>query len=352
MMIPIPQIPYLRRKALAAFASVLLAATVFAADTNDIATATTLRVERKPVAIGFTAEATVEAVRQTTVAAQMSGRVVDVRVDAGQTVKQGEVMMRLDAREAAGGDAAAQAALLQAKVSVERTRNLFAKKYVSQAALDQAEAAYKAAQGLAGASGASYSHASITAPIAGVVAQRHLNLGDMATPGVALFTVYEPKSLRVTVSIPQYKLAEVRRASKARISFPELGVSVDATKIEVLPAVDARTHSATARLYLPDSAAGEFMLVPGMSAKATFAVGQAEKLTVPPAAVVHRGEVTAVYVMDAAGSPRLRQIRLGEPVANGDLEVLSGLDSGDNVSLDPIKAGIAASAASAAMRRK
>jgi multidrug resistance efflux pump len=68
----------------------------------------------------------------------MSGRVIELRADAGQTVKQGEVMMRLDAREAAGGDAAAQANLLQAKASVERTRNLFSQKYVSQAALDQA----------------------------------------------------------------------------------------------------------------------------------------------------------------------------------------------------------------------
>ena len=347
MMTSIPfALPTMRvpRMAVTLIVALLLGdALVFAAD------GATVRVERKSVDIGYTADAIVEAVRQTTISAQMSGRVIELRADAGQTVKQGEVMMRLDAREAAGGDAAAQANLLQAKASVERTRNLFSQKYVSQAALDQAEAAYKAAQGLAGASGASYSHANVSAPIAGVVAQRHLNLGDMAAPGVPLFTVYEPKALRVIVSIPQYKLAEVRRAVKARIEFPELRLSVEATKIELLPAVDTRTHTATARLYLPDGVGNEVKLYPGMSAKATFAVGQAEKLTVPTAAVVRRGEVTAVYVMDAAAVPRLRQIRLGEAVANGDLEVLSGLDSGDNVSLDPIKAGIAAGVAA---RRK
>ena len=331
--------------ALSVVSGLFFAVSVFAAE------GATVRVERKPVDTGYAAEAMVEAVRQTTVAAQLVGRVVDARVDAGQAVRQGELMMRLDAREAAGGDAAAQANLLQAKANVERTRNLFAKKYVSQAALDQAEAAYKAAQGLAGASGATVSHANVTAPISGVVAQRHLNPGDMASSGVPLFTVYEPKSLRVVVAVPQSVLAEVRRAAKARVVFPEQQLAIEATRIEWLPAVDARTHTATARLYLPvDSMAN---IVPGMSAKAIFAIGQAEKLTVPAAAVLRRGEVTAVYVIDSAGVPRLRQIRLGEPVilgTVGDIEVLSGLSTGDQVSLDPVKAGIAAGAAAAAMR--
>lgn len=297
-----------------------------------------VQVELKEVAVGFPAEATVEAVRQATIAAQIAGRVLDVRADAGQRIRQGELLMRLDAREAAGGNAAAQAQLIQARASYERTRNLFKQKFVSQAALDQAEAAYKAAQGSADASGATSSHANITAPISGVVAQRHLELGDMAAPGVPLFTVYEPKGLRVIVNIPQYKLAEVKRAASARIEFPELNQSVAASRIEVLPTVDARSHTATARLYLPEGLPG---IVPGMAARAHFAVGMAKKLTVPPAAVLRRGEITGVYVLDDKGAPRLRQIRLGEAVANGDLEILAGLNSGEQVSLEPIKAGIA-----------
>ena len=88
------------------------------------AAGTSVVVELKEVGIGFPAEATVEAVRQATVSAQIAGRVLDLRVDAGQRVKQGELMLRLDAREAAGGDAAARANLAQAKAAYERTRNL------------------------------------------------------------------------------------------------------------------------------------------------------------------------------------------------------------------------------------
>jgi RND family efflux transporter MFP subunit len=318
-----------------ALASGLSISRAIAADTSAVAS---VIVELKDVVVGLPAEATVEAVRQSTIAAQIAGRVLEVRADAGQVVKQGQMLMRIDAREAAGGDAAAQAQLLQAKASYERTRNLHAQKFVSQAALDQADAAYKAAQGTAGASGATYSHASITSPMTGVVAQRHLEVGDMATPGLPLFTVYEPKGMRVIASIPQYKLGEVKRSTTARIEFPELNLSVEASRIEVLPTIDTKSHTATARLYLPDGLPG---IVPGMSARAHFAVGQAKKITVPAPAVLRRGEITGVYVLDDKGAPRLRQIRIGEPIANGDLEVLAGLSSGERVSLEPVKSGIA-----------
>lgn len=298
---------------------------------------TSVVVQLREVDLGFPVEATVEAVRQATVAAQIAGRVLEVRVDAGQRVKQGELLMRLDAREAAGSDASARASLAQASAAYERTKNLHAQKFVSQAALDQAAAAWKAAQGAAAASGAGVSHGTVTAPITGIVAQRHVELGEMAALGRPLVTVFDPKGLRVIASLPQYKLAELKKTGRARIEFPETGTWVDALRVEILPTVDARSHTATARLYLPDNIEG---VVPGMSARAHFAVGQAQRLTVPPAAVLRRGEVTAVYVLDDRGGARLRQVRVGEAVSGGQLEVLAGINSGERVSLVPLKTGI------------
>jgi multidrug efflux pump subunit AcrA (membrane-fusion protein) len=97
-------------------------------------------------------------VRQATVAAQIAGRVLEVRADAGQRVKQGELLMRIDVREAAGSDASARATLDQAAAAYERAKNLHAQKFISQAALDQAAATFKAAQGAVAASGAGASH--------------------------------------------------------------------------------------------------------------------------------------------------------------------------------------------------
>ena len=298
---------------------------------------TSIVAELRDVELTLPSEATVEAVRQATVAAEISGRVVELRADAGQRVKQGELLMRLDAREVAGSDASAQASLAQARAAYERSKNLHAQKFISQASLDQAEAVWKAAQGMAGSSGASLSHAAVTAPIAGVIAQRHVELGELAAPGRPLVTVFDPKSLRVIATVPQYKLAEVKKSGKARIEFPDTGLWVEASRVEVLPTVDARSHTATARIYLPDNMPG---VVPGMFARVHFTIGQARKLTVPAAAVLRRSEVIGVYVLDDKGVARLRQVRLGEPVAGGDLEVLAGINPGERISLTPVKTGV------------
>lgn len=306
----------------------------------------TRTVELRDVQLTLPAEAVIEATRQATVATQVSGRIVAVKAEAGDRVKAGQLLMSVDAREATENVAAAQAQLIQAEASYQRTQNLFKQKFVSQAALDQAEATLKSARAQAGAAGAGASHASVTAPLTGIVAQRHAELGDLAMPGKPLVTVYEPKGLRAVASIPQFKLKEAQQAKSAKVEFPESGDYAhddarksrrwqDGARVEILPTVDAQSHTATARVYLPDAEG----VVPGMAVRVHFVVGQAKKLTVPPQAVLRRGEISAVYVLKD-GKPSLRQVRLGEPVGDGELEVLSGLASGETVSLDPVKTGI------------
>jgi len=80
---------------------------------------------------------------------------------------------------------------------------------------------------------------------------------------------------------------------------------------------------------------------PGMFARVHFVTGRAEKLTVPAAAVVRRGEVAAVYVQTPDNRLSLRQLRLGDAVGQGEIEVLAGLAAGDRVVADPVKAAIA-----------
>jgi RND family efflux transporter MFP subunit len=298
----------------------------------------TLVLKSREVDLSYPAESVVEAVRQATVASQVAGRVIDMRVDAGQRVKAGEVLMRIDAREAAEGVAGAQARLAQAEADFKRSKNLFEKKFISGAALDKAEAELKSARAASGQAGAGLSYATVTAPISGVVAQRQVELGEMAAMGRPLVTVFDPKGLRVIASVPQYKLAELRKAAKAKIEFVESGQWIDAQRVEFMPSLDARSHTVTARVYLPDNADG---VVPGMAARVHFVSGRAIKLTVPPAALVRRGEIHAVYVVDAQNAPHLRQVRVGEAVGDGELEVMAGLAAGDKISLEPVKSGIA-----------
>jgi len=295
-----------------------------------------IAVKPHAVDLTFPSEAVVEAIQQATVGAQVPGRVLEVKADAGQSVKKGDVLMRIDAREAAEAARAAEAQYANARVNYERTKSLVAQKFMSAAALDKAKADFDAAAANRAAAGASQSHATILAPIAGIVARRHAELGDMAMPGTPLFTIYQPGGLRVTASIPQYRLKDMRAVKTARVEFPESGQWVDATAVQVLPTADAATHVSQVRVTLPTVPEA----TPGMFARVHFVTGQAEKLTVPASAVLRRGEVAAVYVQAADGRLSLRQLRLGDSVGRGEIEVLAGLATGDQVVTEPVKAAI------------
>jgi RND family efflux transporter MFP subunit len=311
----------------------------------------TAAVEIRDVELTTSAEAVVEAVRQSTVSAQIAGRVVELRFDVGDFVKQGEVIARIDERAVARAAEAseaqvreAQAALANARAQYERSRQLLAQKFISQAALDQAEAAYKAAQARvtallagAGAAATERSFATIVAPYSGVVSARHVELGEMATPGRPLMTGFDPTTLRVVATVPQAQVAQIRAGGKARIEVPSLGRWVDVKAMTIVPAADPRTHTTRIRLELPADVRG---VVPGVYARAHFVVGAAPKLLVPRAAVLRRSEVTAVYVLDDRGRALLRQVRLGEAGDEAYVEVLAGLKPGERVALEPIKAGM------------
>lgn len=306
----------------------------------------------REVALDYAAEAVVEAVRQSTVAAQVAGRVTELRFDVGDTVKKGDVIVRIDERAANQAVAAsaaqvqeAQAALANARAQFERSKQLAAQKFISAAGLEKAETDYRAAQArvsslIAGAGQVSTerSYATIVAPYSGVVSARHVELGEMATPGKPLMTGFDPSTLRVVATVPQTQVAAIQSSNQAWVEVPSMGKRIEARSITVVPSADPRTHTTKVRVNLPADVSG---IYPGVFARAHFAVGRASRLMVPRSAVLRRSEVTAVYVVDGDGAPRLRQVRLGDAGDAEGIEVLSGVKAGERVALDPVKAGLA-----------
>lgn len=319
--------------------------------------------------------AVVEAVRQTTLSAQVPGAIVALHVKAGDTVKAGQELLRIDARAAqqnvAGSAAqvdAAQASLNVAATELERQKQLFTKNYISQGALDRAQAQYRAAQAQVNALQAQTRAAQtqsgffvLNAPYAGVVSEVPVTLGDMAMPGRALITLHDPNALRITAAVPQTLLAGLSQGAQGvRYEVPGLSALKGpqaATQVQLLPTVDAATHTAQLRVALPANLAGA---VPGMFARVWLpadvntsvsahlsvntgtgtstgtSAGTAlpQRLFVPASAVVRRGELTAVYVVDDKGLPRLRQVRLGATTGER-VEVLSGVSAGEQVATEP-----------------
>ena len=335
-----------------AAAVALGAAAAQAGDKGDVGPVLEVAVRDVPQVIG--AEGVVEAIRQTTLGAQVAGRIVALDVKAGDAVRAGQVLARIDARTADQAVAAgrsqiaeAEANLSNAKRKYERNRDLVAQKFVSQAALDQAEAEYKAAQAQlaaitanAGQAIAAQSFTTVTAPYAGVVGATLAELGDMAQPGRPLVTVFDPRELRVTATVPQAALPKVRLDAPIRIEIPALGKSLTAVKATVIPLADSRTHTSRIRLDLPATEG----VLPGQFARARFVVGTARVLAIPTSALVRRGEVTAVYLVDAEGRTQLRQVRAGEAAGDAEIEILSGLSAGERIAANAIQAGMALAA--------
>jgi RND family efflux transporter MFP subunit len=314
----------------------------------------TAAVETRDVDLTLTAEAVVEAVRQSTVSAQVSGRIVDIRFDVGDRVEKGAVIVRIDERAAGQALAAseaqargAEANLAHARAELERSRRLLAQKFISQAAYDKAETEFKAAEQqmkatLAGAGVAATekSFATIAAPYSGVVAARHVQLGEMAAPGKPLMTGFDPSSLRAVANVASSQVGAITSSTQARVEVPSAGKWIAAKRVTVVPSADPRTHSTQVRVELPEDASG---IYPGVFARVHFVVGRAPRLMVPREAIVRRSELTAVYVVGSDGAAHLRQVRLGSVADESAIEVLAGVRPGERVALDAAKAGMLAS---------
>lgn len=293
------------------------------------------------------AEAVIEAERQSTVAAQTSGRVTAIYFRPGDVVKQGQVIMRIDPSVAQQQVEGAKAQVAEAKVALEnatreyeRFRELFAKHYVSKSQMDAAEASFKAAQARlntlqasSGQASTARAFADVTAPYGGVMSALHVEIGEMAAPGTALATGFDPAWLRASAQLPQNAVAAVQRGNKAFVEVPGSTSWIAATRFVVIPAADPRTHSTEVRVYLPAETRG---LLPGQFVRVHFVTGTARRLVVPAAAVLRRSELTAVYVLNHGKAPQLRQVRLGERQGDGSYEVLAGLRDGERVALDPV----------------
>ncbi|RZS54451.1 efflux RND transporter periplasmic adaptor subunit [Sphaerotilus mobilis] len=319
----------------------------------------TVTLQAQTIAGSLTLDASLQAVRQATVAAQVGGNVVALAVKAGDRVRAGQLLARIDERSTAAalaqGDAAvnqADAAARLARIERDRSRELHAQGYVSQAALDRAEtqaraaeAALAQAQAGRGQAALARGFANVVAPFDGIVLATHLEAGDLAAPGRPVLTVYAPGALRAVVAVPASLAAQVRAASQIEIELAD-GRRLTPARRSELPGTDAVTQTLEWRLDLAGADAAT--LSPGLSVRARFeglpihtkpsAAGTA--LSVPRSAVLQRGELSAVYVADTNNHYVLRAVRTG-PLGGESVSLLSGVRAGERIAADAVKAGLA-----------
>ncbi len=308
-------------------------------------------VTAKTSSASYAATGTVEAVRHAILAAQVAGRVSEVLVRNGDAVRVGQPLVRIEAGESmdlaaasAYGAEGAAARLASARADYERAQRLRAQDYISVAAMQRAEAAWRSAEADARSAGAQTRAAQtraawhvVKAPFAGQVTELRVSVGDLATPGRSLLAMYDPGALRLIVHIPEKLAAQLARGEQVYLISSESVGATASTKLATwwaIPAVDPTTHSIEVRAQLPVGS----KLEPGQFARLLLPPHtQVMQLRIPATAVVRRSEVSGAYVVGSDGKAHLRQLRLG-PASGDEVIVLSGLQSGERVALDPIAA--------------
>lgn len=294
-------------------------------------------------------EGVTEAVNRSTVSAQTAGRVQEILFDVNEVVAQGATIIRLrDADQRANLASAkanaqeAQARFDEAQAEYRRVKGIFDRKLVAKAEMDAATASLEATKARLEAARAvvigareELDNTVIKAPYGGVVLERHVSIGESVQPGQPLMTGFSLDELRVVTGVPQRAIETVRQQGKARV-IVDAKRSIAAERLTFFPYADPASNVFKVRVYLPKNTPG---LYPGMFVKTAFAVGSTESLLVPNQAVVHRGEVSAVYVV-AEDRVSLRQVRIGQRVDDDQLEILAGLEAGEQIALEPIAAGI------------
>jgi membrane fusion protein, multidrug efflux system len=318
-------------------------------------------------AVTYEATGTVRARTTAVISSKVMGYVQQVTVQAGDRVRGGQLLIAIEARdldsvhrraeagvaevrsgipEADSGVAAARAQLDLAEATWRRIDDLARKNSVSQQELDEATARRKAAQAgyemararrrqldakmaqaeqeVRGA-GIMRDYARLSAPFAGIVASRTVDPGSLATPGAPLLTIEREGAYRLEAAVEESHLAAIRTGAAVEVAIDALGHTTQGRVAEIVPAVDAGSRTYIAKIEVP----GQPQLRSGMFGRALFPLGKKQPLVIPAGAVVERGQLRAVYVVED-GVARTRLITAGSRAGDG-IEVLSGLHPGEKV---------------------
>jgi RND family efflux transporter MFP subunit len=304
---------------------------------GDVITARTGTIEAGPLVSG-----TLEAANSATVRAQLGGTVKKVGAELGQTVQAGAVLAEIDARglgdqasSARAQVAAAQAERDVARREVERSAALVAAGAIARRDLEQAqsrataqEAAVDQARAQLATAQKQLADATVRAPMAGVVAQRSVNAGDVVAPGATLYQIIEPSSVRLSASVPSDQLGALALGQAVRFTvhgYPEQRFT--GTVARIAPSADPVTKQIAILVDLPNPSR---RLLAGLFARGRIAAQAATGVVIPILAVDSQRGPPAVLRVSGSTVERVAvQLGLRDPLR--DEVLVTGLRPGDRI---------------------
>ncbi len=271
---------------------------------------------------------TVRARLRATVEAKASGRIVELPVVLGQTVKAGQLLARLDAPEIKARLEQAEAGFQQAERDWNRTSSLYKQQAATRADYDAAESRLQLAKAGVAEARAMLDYIEVKAPFDGVVTRKSADVGDLATPGKPLLELEEPSRLQLEADVPEAISEKIQPGARMGVRLGQTDAEVTGTVAEIAPNADPVSRTFRVKLDLPDKQG----LMSGQFARLAVPVGEARSMRIPSSAVVQRGQMEIVFAVENQRA-RLHLVKTGRQLKN-ETEILSGLDSGDSVVVD------------------
>jgi RND family efflux transporter MFP subunit len=288
------------------------------------------------------------------VSAQVMARIQQVLVREGDSVRTGQTLVLLDdaamraqveqaeagVKAAQDAQTAAQSNAALATSTLARYKQLESEKSVSPQEMDEvsrraeaaaanlesARAQTEAARALDSGARTMRNYSRLVAPFAGVVTARMADPGTMAAPGVPLLQVDQDGALQLDATVDESAIASIHEGMKVPVEIGGSIMNLAGTVAEILPAADPSSHSFMVKIDLLSSSQARA----GMYGTAEFANGVRNAILVPRSAVVARGSLSCVYVLDSRGIAQLRYLTLGAMQGNL-VEVLSGVSAGEKL---------------------
>jgi membrane fusion protein (multidrug efflux system) len=272
--------------------------------------------------------ATVRPVERAVISAKLTGTIATLPWGLGQAVSAGDVLVTLSVPEIEARVRQAQASLAEAARATDRERTLVAKGVNAPDSLRDAEDRLRFAQAGFAEAEAMLAHASIRAPFAGVVTEKPVLPGDLATPGLPLLTLESTARLRAEGAMPEQAATSLRIGDSLPVIVQDGAAPVAGRIEELSTAADALSRSVLVKVALPAGSARS-----GQFARLQVTAGQSHSLFVPQSALTRFGQMERVFVIEE-GRAALRLVKTGR--TTGDrLEILSGLNAGEQIVLAP-----------------
>jgi RND family efflux transporter MFP subunit len=279
----------------------------------------------------YRAAGSVRASRRAELSTRLAGRIESVRVRAGDRVRSGQLLLTVERGSLSAAERQAAAALELATTSLRRTERLYADSAAPLVQLEAARNALAQAEGQSRAVQADLAYAEILAPFDGRVASRLADPGDLAGPGQPLLVLEDATRREIVVTIPDELRGRARPGETVTVELGDGRRRITARVLAEVVGADPRSPTVELRL------AGPAELTTGLAAVAEIPTGGRPALLVPASAMVERGQLQGVFLFAPDSTLRLRWIRAGR-VRGDSVEVVSGLQPGDLVALDPGRA--------------